>query len=269
MIRDRNKAYKLQNQNNGRKRSTQMVKRTSRREGTLPISPPISPKLINLKRGHTLTARTIALSAKLLASRVGYLSVRAFPALETLRSLPARSFTAGEPISCNELLCLIRSGSVEIRHSRHKYTVKLINAGGVFGEMPLLGQTMLVTEAVAGDSGAEIITMDVNAVRELIADSPMSFMEIIGPRLALLARDHFRSQFQRHDSMVADALLRLANGSKLIEGITQEELAESLGVYRETINLVLAELKSLGLIDTHNRAITILDKDALRELSEL
>jgi len=271
MIRDRKKPYKPQSDEqseggkNGRNRARKNVKPTA----AGPTVPLTSSKLINLTRSHALTARTISLSAKLLALRVGYLTIRAFPSLEILRSLPTRLFSAGEPIPCNELLCLIQSGTVEIRHSRHKYPVKQINAGGLFGEMPLLGQTMLMTEAVAGDSRAEITTIDVSTAKQLAADNPMSFIEIIGPRMALLARDHFRSQFQLHDSMVADALLHLANGSRTIEGVTQDELAQSIGIYRETVNPVLAELKALGLIQIHNKAITILDKDALRELSEL
>ena len=47
------------------------------------------------------------------------------------------------------------------------------------------------------------------------------------------------------------------------------EIAEQIGMYRETVNAVLNELKSAGLIDIQNKSITILDHDALAELSEL
>ena len=263
MIRDRKKPYPVKSgRTNGSRKD---VKHGS----PGPAGPLTSPKLINLRRGHTLTARTISLSAKLLASRVGYLTVEALPTLGTLGGLPTRSFPPGELIPCNEALCLIKDGWVQIRHSQHKYPVKRINAGVLFGEMPLLGQSMLVTEAAAGDSGATISTMSVASINEWVDVDPRSVVELIGPRLVLAEREHFRCQFQLHDSMVAEILMRLANGGKTIEGITQEGLADRIGIYRETVNVVLNELKSVGLIEIHNKAITILDTNALRDLSEL
>ena len=135
--------------------------------------------------------------------------------------------------------------------------------------MPLLGQSMLVTEALAGPSGVTAAVMDVPAARQSIAADPTAVFELIGPRLAAAERDYFRAQFQSHDSAVAGLLLRQAGGGVVIEGTTQEALAQEIGIYRETINLVLREFKSLGLIETRNRRITILDKESLRELSEL
>ena len=135
--------------------------------------------------------------------------------------------------------------------------------------MPLLGQSMLVTEAVAGDSGAIIATMSAASVNEWIDANSRSVVKLMIPRVVLAERDQFRSQFQLHDSMIAQMLLRLSNGGRIVEGVTQRELAEKIGIYRETVNGVLHELKSLGLIEISNRAITILDKEALRELSEL
>ena len=266
MIKDRKNPYPVKNgRTNDRNGSRKNVKRASR----APADSLVSPKLSNLRRSHTLTARTISLSAKLLASRVGYLTVEAFPSLETLGNLPARSFTPGQLIPCNEVLCLIQHGWVQIRHSQHKYAVKQISVGDLFGEMPLLGQTMLVTEVVAGDSGADIGIIPITTARELITADPTLFVEIIGRRLARAERENFRSQFQLHDSMVAEMLLRLASGGKRIEGITQKELGEEIGIYRETANEILNELKSLGLIEIQNKAITLLDDAALTELSEL
>ncbi len=42
----------------------------------------------------------------------------------------------------------------------------------------------------------------------------------------------------------------------MVEGVTQKELAEKIGIYRGTINAVLNELKRAGLVEIHNKAIT-------------
>ena len=259
MKRDRKKPRPVSGRTNGSRKNEKL---------TAP-GPAVSPKLSNLRRSHALTAGTISLSAKSLTSRVGYLTVEAFPTLETLGGQATRSFTAGQLIPCGEVLCLIKDGWVQIRHSQHKYPVKRIGAGGLFGEMPLLGQSMLVTEAVAGDTGAAIATMSAAAVNDWIDANSRSVVKLMVPRVVLAERENFRSQFQLHDSMVAEILMRLANGSRMVEGVTQRELAEKIGIYRETVNAVLNELKSVGLIEIHNKAITILDKEALRELSAL
>ncbi|PYP88377.1 MAG: hypothetical protein DMF61_07240 [Blastocatellia bacterium AA13] len=226
-----------------------------------------SSKLANLQRRHRLTSRMRARSVKILASKVGYFNIDSSRA--SLEAASTLSFVPGQLIPCKNLLCIVKSGWVQIRHSQYKYVIKQIVPGGVFGEMPLLGQTMLVTEPVAGAAGSIITTMDTDAVKEWIAVEPIKVLELIGPRLVLSEREYFQTQCQLADSAVADILLRLANSHKKIEGTTQAEIAEQIGMYRETVNAVLNELKSAGLIDIQNKSITILDHDALAELSEL
>ena len=106
MKRDRKKPRPVSGRTNGSRKNE---KRTA-------PGPAVSPKLSNLRRSHSLTAGTISLSAKSLASRVGYLTVEAFPTLEALGGQAARSFTPGQLIPCGEVLCLIKDGWVQIRH---------------------------------------------------------------------------------------------------------------------------------------------------------
>ena len=190
-----------------------------------PPRPSTNPKLRQLQRRHLLTEKGMILSAKLLASLVGDLDINRFSHSRTTDGLPRQSFDPDQVIPCDDSLYWIKRGSVQIRHSRHKYPVKLMTAGGVFGEMPILGQTMLVTEAVAGPSGVTVAVMNAAAARQWIAADANSVLEMIGPRLAAAERDYFRAQFQSHDSAVAALLLRLAGRGTVIEGTTQEALA--------------------------------------------
>ena len=55
----------------------------------------------------------------------------------------------------------------------------------------------------------------------------------------------------------------------MIAGHTHAELGEFLGTYRETITNTLSLVELDGIIQVNRMKITILDKRALRELSEL
>ena len=65
-------------------------------------------------------------------------------------------------------------------------------------------------------------------------------------------------------------LLRLAQeqGSSDITGLTHQDLAESVGTYRETATQVLNDLKAQGYIDIGRKRITILDSDGLAAVAE-
>src|SRR5436853_818845 len=229
---------------------------------------PASPKLANLSRSHRLTDRSIAPSAKTLSSLVGDFQINRFAHVRRTEELARQSFQPDEPIPCQDILCWIKRGTVQIRHSRHKYKIKSLSAGGVFGEMPLLGQTMLVTEAVAGPQGAGIAVMTSADAARWIRTDPISVIGLIGRKLAETEWSYYRSRFQRDDSRVAALLLNVAGNGTVIDGMTQEALGEKLAIYRETVNTILSELCSLGLIQTDKRKITILDKDLLKALSE-
>lgn len=65
-------------------------------------------------------------------------------------------------------------------------------------------------------------------------------------------------------------LLRLAEeqGSNEITGFTHQDLAESVGTYRETATQVLNDLKAAGYIDIGRKRITILDPEGLAAVAE-
>jgi CRP/FNR family cyclic AMP-dependent transcriptional regulator len=76
--------------------------------------------------------------------------------------------------------------------------------------------------------------------------------------------------FKGIPARLASLLLRLAEeqGSNDITGLTHQDLAESVGTYRETATQVLNDLKGAGYIDIGRKRITILDVDALTAVAE-
>ena len=63
--------------------------------------------------------------------------------------------------------------------------------------------------------------------------------------------------------------LDLAGTESTVEGFTQFQLAERLGTYRETVAHTTNILKQEKIIEVGRKRITILNRKALRELSEM
>jgi CRP/FNR family transcriptional regulator, cyclic AMP receptor protein len=147
--------------------------------------------------------------------------------------------------------------------------VKKLKPGVLFGDMPLLGQTMLGTKAITGVPGATVTVIDPNRALGWIKTDPVAIVEMIGRRLANIEGEHYRSCFQLADSRIAALLLGLAGENSVILGLTHEEIGEKLGVHRETVTNMLDAMKMEKLIKIGRKRVTILDKRALRELSEL
>ena len=222
-----------------------------------------------LHRKHGLSEKRKALAAAALAQKIGYLRIDDLDDATMLEDLPVQSFSPHRIIRCKDQLLLIKAGVVEIWHTHHDYMVKELKAGVLFGDLNLLGQTMLGTKAIVGSQGARLAVMNAYTAKEWIRADPISILEKLGRRLAKVEVQHYRSSFQMSDSRVAALLLELAGERSTIHGFTHDELGEKIGVYRETMTNVLDAMKFDKLIKVGRRRLTILDKKALRELSEL
>jgi CRP/FNR family transcriptional regulator, cyclic AMP receptor protein len=220
------------------------------------------------KHSHDFSRKRKLLAAAALAQKIGYLRVEDFssPIFDTL---PAVSLNAHRIIRPKNWLCVIREGTVEIWHTRHDMLVTELKQGAIFGEIDLLGQTMLGCQAIAGSRGVALGVMKAGVVREWIDTDAFEIFQVIGPHLSLVEAEHYKAAFQSIASRIAGLLLELAGTGSTVEGYIQEDLAERLGAYRETITNSVKAIKESGLIEVGRKKITILNKEALRELSEL
>jgi CRP-like cAMP-binding protein len=128
---------------------------------------------------------------------------------------------------------------------------------------------MLFTKAISGDAGATVAVMVSDAARDWLKADSITVIEKLGPRLFYTDDQHYRALFQTTDSRIAALLLELAGEGTTIEGLTQAQIGEVLGTYRETVANMLNAMKQDKLIDIGRMRITLLDKRAMRELSEL
>jgi CRP-like cAMP-binding protein len=223
----------------------------------------------NGRRKHRLTERLRTLAASTLAQKIGYLRAEDFPSSHFFDSLPTQSFSPHRIIRCKDQLYLVKRGLVEVWHTQHDHLIKRLTIGSLFGDLPLLGQTVLVTRAISGEAGATLAVVDFDAAREWLEADSTRVVEKFGPRLADADEQHYRVLFQTADSRIAALLLELAGEGTTIEGLTQAEIGEALGTFRETVAHILNAMRQDRLIDIGRMKITLLDKRAMRDLSEL
>ena len=118
-----------------------------------------------------------------------------------------------------------------------------------------------------------ICVMSRNDLERLILSKPqvaLRILEITGRRLREAEERLENMAFKGIPARLASLLLRLAQeqGSNDITGLTHQDLAESVGTYRETATQVLNDLKAQGLIEIGRKRITILDPEGLAVVAE-
>ncbi len=227
-------------------------------------------KVTRKKKRHGGTKHTKALIASSLARRIGYLTLDDFPDQTPFDELPTRHYAPHRIIrGKGSELFIVERGLVEVWHIHHDLLVKRLPQGTLFGEMPLLGQTMIGTQAQAGDAGAVVAVMDVEQGKALIQANALPLAEKLYPMLASVNIEHYRASFQHVGSRLAALLLELAGEDSTIQGITQRQMGERIGAMRETVTMALAEMKAGKLIAIGRMKTTVLDRQGLEELSRM
>jgi CRP/FNR family transcriptional regulator, cyclic AMP receptor protein len=205
------------------------------------------------------------------------LSTRDLAELElvtTLTTVP-RGRVFYRPEDPGERLFLLRQGRVQlyrISPEGKKLVIATLGPGALFGEMALLGQQMHNAFAEAMEDCA-IMVMSRADLERLMLNDPT-----IGRRILALTQRRLTDAEARLEDMafkgiparLASLLLRLSadQDSDTITGLTHQDLAETIGTYRETATQVLNDLKADGLIEIGRKRITILDADRLRDIAE-
>ncbi len=221
------------------------------------------------KERQTLSVKRKHLAASMLAQKIGYLKVQDFSRQSFFDSLPTQEFGSHRILRPHDELFVVRSGVVEIWHSGHDMLVSELKQGNVFGDMSLLGQTLLGCKAITGSQGVKVAVIDIEKVTDWIRQDAITLFQELGPRLGLVEADHYRASFQTIESRVAGLLLEIAGNTSSVEGHTHQDIGEQIGVYRESVTNAIHEMKMNGFVEVGRMRITILDKRALKELSEL
>lgn len=189
--------------------------------------------------------------------------------MTTITNVP-RGRVFYQPEDVGEVLFLIKEGRVQlyrISPEGKKLVIATLGPGTLFGEMALLGQAMHNAFAEALDD-CLILVMSRADLERLILNKPivgLRMLEITGRRLNDAEARLEDMAFKGIPARLASLLIRLANerGANDITGLTHQDLAETIGTYRETATQVLNDMKAQGLIDIGRKRIEILDMERL------
>lgn len=245
-------------------------------------SPGKRNKVTKRRRTKGPSDKIRSLAALSLANKVGYLTLANivgdnYRDAEAFDRLAKRNYKAGETVypgrQKGPVLLLVKSGSVTITRktaSESELDVKTVGPGSIFGDLPLLGQSMLGASAVAAEP-SKIITITAGDFEKIAGKSASIGLNVIrqlGPRLVETEKKHEEAAFQPVTSRVASLLTRLSKNKEVV-GHTHQEMADMLGVYRETVTNAIAELKADKLVKVGRKRITILDSDAIRKMETI
>lgn len=179
------------------------------------------------------------------------------------------------PADTKEVLFFLKKGAVQLYRlspQGKKLVITTLGPNMFFGEMALVGQRMYDTFAkVVEDSILCIITRE--DLLRLLSEKPqiaMNLVEILGQRVLEVQSLLEDMAFKKVRTRLASLLLRIAEQRKdnQIQGVGHQDLADRLGVLRETVTETLAEFKAVGLVRLGWRKIVIANEAGLRRITD-
>ncbi|MBI2919366.1 MAG: Crp/Fnr family transcriptional regulator [Chloroflexi bacterium] len=180
-----------------------------------------------------------------------------------------RQYRKGETVyepEMGEVLFILRSGRVELYRlspGGRKVVVARFGPGQFFGQMPLLGHRVHSADAEASEDTLVCILTRGDVERALLIQPRMALraMDVLGRRLRQ-TQDRLFDVFSKGAvAQVAAMLLRLAERGEV--ALSHQQLADMLGLYRETVTVVMRRLQAEGLVKVERRHIRLLDVDGL------
>lgn len=182
---------------------------------------------------------------------------------------PGRIFyTPGET---GEVLFILKTGAVQIYRMSpegRKLVIAKLPPYSFFGEMSCIGQGMYDTFAEATEDSL-ICTMSRSDVERLLLSKPkvaLRILEAVGKRVVAAETQLEEIAFKGLIPRLASLLLREAQDNE-VTGLSHQDIAERLGVYRETVTSALNELKTAGLIEIGRKRIAIMNRQRLERAS--
>ena len=186
----------------------------------------------------------------------------------TTRSLTRGDVLFAQGSDSNELFVVL-SGRVAMTNRSadgRESVVALMEAGDLFGEMPLLDSGPRSAEARALEP-SKVLSIPYEPVRSLFDDQPLllwGVVRLLSHRLRSTDEALADAMFLDVTGRTAKRLLELAGGAdEFTLPITQEELAGMVGASRERVNKAIASFIRLGWLDQQERRYRILKRDRL------
>lgn len=190
--------------------------------------------------------------------------------MTTVQNFAKRSilYTPGET---GEALFLLRKGAVQIYRlspEGRKLVIAHLLPYSFFGEMSCIGQGMYDAFAEATEDSL-VISMNCADLERLLMSKPqvaLRILEAFGKRVIEAEQQLEDIAFKGLVARIASLLLREAEDDE-VKGLAHRDIAERLGVYRETATNGLNELKASGIITIGRKRISITDRERLKSIA--
>ena len=183
------------------------------------------------------------------------------------------------PGETGEVLYILKEGRVQLYRlsaEGRKLVIATLEPGTIFGEMSMIGQGMYDAFAEAAEP-CMICVMRRRDVDALIRSKPqiaLRLLELAAVRMQELETQLEDIAFRSVPVRLATLLLRLAGDSKgealtaaTVGGLTHQDLADMLGVYRETVTTALDNFRNNDIIAIGRRQLVLRNVPRLRELA--
>ncbi len=189
------------------------------------------------------------------------------------------------PQQLSEVVFLVKEGRVrlyQLSDEGKQFNVAQVEAGTFFGEMTLLGQSLCGCFAEAATPCVLCIMSREDVKRALLGDVRIAarIVEALGRRLHETEKRLADFALKSVAARLATLLVQMAYSpqaheehkgffaAKAIEiACTHEELAHSVGAYRETVTKILNQWREQKLLELHRGRLVLLDITGLRNLS--
>jgi CRP/FNR family transcriptional regulator, cyclic AMP receptor protein len=204
---------------------------------------------------------------------------------ELSRRIPDTHYRRGQilytPKERSEALFMLKKGRVRIYRvgpDGREFTLTVVSAGTVFGEMSLTAQRLENAFAEAMES-AVVCKMKRHDLERLVMDKPqvgLKVMSVLSERLAS-ADDRMEDiALKEVPARLASIILQLvesegvmtAEGPKIPTRYTHRQLATMIGSKRETVTKAFTMLQQTGIVELKRRKIHVRDIRGLKKVAE-
>jgi len=181
----------------------------------------------------------------------------------------------------SKTIYLVSKGKVRIVDytDKGKEVVKaVLTRGEIFGEMAILGEEKREDFAVVASENTALCPLKVESIYNLMRTNhrfSLAIHKLIGLRIKRLERRFERLFFKDVKTRLIEFLLELGEdkGIRAVDGCidiehcyTQKDMADLIGARRETVVLLMSEMKKNGLIDYKRNKMSLLDSYGIEEL---
>ncbi len=180
------------------------------------------------------------------------------------------------PTDAAHAVYVLVSGRLKISHLTEDGKESILGfvfPGELFGELALLEPNGR-GEAVEAIERSRVLSIPAHAVRELMRRRPqlaLSIARLIGNRRLRLENRLKNLLYRSNRERLVYVLLDLASehgepagsGIRLSLRLSHQELASIIGATRETVSVLMGELRRQGLIDSGRRRIILLQPERL------